>query len=260
MSKQRPKDKLERRAEREARQPGSAAPKARRKRQGKAPRKSSGLIGGISGPTLALGLGAILLVGGLIYLVTQASSDPHSGPADFQLAQEDANPSLPGVYFPPHPGVDGIPGTADDREHFAQGVDIPICTQAQIDANQGSNPLCYTSNPPTSGPHGDRPMPFSVLENPAPKENLVHNMEHGGIVVWYNTTDEGIIDQLEDIVQDQINRRRFVVMSQYPGMEPDTVALTGWTRLDKFPIAEFTRERVEDFISEHHKRFNPEGF
>lgn len=260
MSKQRPKDKLERRAEREARRPGSTVPKARRKRQGKASRKSSGVIGGISGANLVLGLGAVLLVVGLIYLVTQASSDPDSGPVDFQLAQEDADPGLPGVFFPPHPGSDGILGTPDDRDHHAQGVDIPICTQAQIDANQGTNPVCYTSNPPTSGPHGDRPMAFEILENPAPKENLVHNMEHGGIVVWYNTTDEAIIDQLKEIVQGQINRRRFVVMSQYPGMEADTIALTSWTRLDKFSIADFSKERIEDFISEHHKRFNPEGF
>ena len=260
MSKKKPKDKLERRSEREARQPGATAPKARRTRQGKAPRKTGGLIAGLSGGTIALALGVILLSVGLIYLVTQSSSDGDTGPADFQLAQLDDDPNLPGVYFPPHAGADGVPSTSDDREHFAQGVDIPICTEAQIEANGGTNPLCYTSNPPTSGPHGDRPMAFTILENPAPKENLVHSMEHGGIVVWYNTTDEDVIKELEDVVQGQIDRRRFVVLSQYPGMEPDTIAVTGWTRLDKFPIADFTKERVEDFISEHHKRFNPEGF
>ena len=53
----------------------------------------------------------------------------------------------------------------------------------------------YNSNPPTSGPHSATPMPFKVLDNPAPKENLVHNMEHGGVVVWYNTDDAGVIDR-----------------------------------------------------------------
>ena len=43
-------------------------------------------------------------------------------------------------------------------------------------------------------------------------------------------------------------------------MEPDTIALTAWTRLDKFSVEDFTAKRVEDFIAEHHKRFNPEGF
>ncbi len=257
MSKKKPQERLEQRAEREARQPGSATPKARRKRQAQATRKS----GGLSAGSIALGLSAILLVVGLIYLVSQTGGD--AGPSDFEKAQEaalDDDPNLPGVYLPPHPGQDGVLGTADDRLHHVQGDDIPICTEAQIEASQVSNPVCYTSNPPTSGPHGDRPMAFEILENPAAKENLVHNMEHGGIVVWYNTTDEDVIKELEDIVRGQIDRRRFVVMSFYPGMEPDTIAVTSWTRLDKFPTSDFTKDRVEDFIAEHHKRFNPEGY
>jgi hypothetical protein len=43
-------------------------------------------------------------------------------------------------------------------------------------------------------------------------------------------------------------------------MEPNTIALTSWTRLDKFPVSEFNRNRVSTFIEEHNKRFNPEGF
>jgi hypothetical protein len=99
-----------------------------------------------------------------------------------------------------------------------------------------------------------------VLENPAPKENLIHNMEHGGVVVWYNTTNQEVIDQLKSITNSALDRRRLVVMSQYSGMEPETVAITSWTRLDKFPVSEFNRNRVNDFIEEHNKRFNPEGF
>ena len=43
-------------------------------------------------------------------------------------------------------------------------------------------------------------------------------------------------------------------------MEPKTIAITSWTRLDKFPVAEPTEERLQRFIDENHKRFNPEGF
>jgi hypothetical protein len=85
-------------------------------------------------------------------------------------------------------------------------------------------------------------------------------MEHGGVVVWYNTDNAEVIDNLTDIVNEQLDRRRLVVMSRYTGMEADTIALTAWTRLDKFPVSDFTEKRVEDFISEHNKRFNPEGF
>ena len=154
----------------------------------------------------------------------------------------------------------------DDRAHVGNGVKIPICTADQIaqnklsDSSYGPAGVCYNSNPPTSGPHASNPMPFKVLDNPAPKENLVHDMEHGGVIVWYNTSNQDVIKQLSDIVNENLDRRRLVVMSQYTEMEPDTIALTGWTRLDKFAAGEFTKKRVQDFISENSKRFNPEGF
>jgi hypothetical protein len=85
-------------------------------------------------------------------------------------------------------------------------------------------------------------------------------MEHSAVVVWYNTDDQGIIDQLKSIVNEALDRRRMVVMSQYTEMEPNTIALTSWTRLDKFGVGEFDKKRVSDFISENQRRFNPEGF
>jgi hypothetical protein len=49
-------------------------------------------------------------------------------------------------------------------------------------------------------------------------------------------------------------------MSAYDGMEPETIALTAWTRLDKFPAGQFDAGRVRAFILAHNKRFNPENF
>jgi hypothetical protein len=209
-------------------------------------------------------LGAILIVGALVYAVLQVNN-VDDGPPAWMEAQLDENPSLPGQYVTPHPGADAVfdSGTnrqSDDRQHFANGTIVPICTADQIAAGTVSNPLCYTSNPPTSGPHAASPMSFKVLENPAPKENLIHNMEHGGVVVWYNTENQSVIDQLAGIVNDELGRRRLIVMTKYTAMEPETIALTAWTRLDKFPAGQLDRKRVTDFIEEHQRRFNPEGF
>jgi hypothetical protein len=204
-------------------------------------------------------LGALAVVALIVYAVVSQTSATNE-PPEWQTAQLDSDERLPGTYFAPHPGPDGLAGNSDDRQHFGNGVVQPICTQEQIDAGQIFDPICYHSNPPTSGPHASSPMSFGVLQNPAPKENLIHNMEHGGVVVWYNTTNEDVIDDLESIVREQYNdRRRLVVMSSYSGMEPETIALTSWTRLDKFPVGDFESKRVNDFIEEHQRRFNPEG-
>lgn len=212
----------------------------------------------MSGTTL--GISAIVLLVGifLVYSLTQIGGGDST--PDYLQAQRDDDPDLPGQYIAPHPGADGTVETSDDRSHFGTGTVVQLCTADQVASGNISNPLCYPSNPPTSGPHADQPMPFRVLENPAPKENLIHNMEHGGIVIWYNTSNQDVINQLKSITQDNVDRRRFVVMTQYTGMEADTIAVTAWTRMDKFPASEFNKKRVDDFISEHHKRFNPEGF
>jgi hypothetical protein len=254
---QKPSSRLQRRDERAARQPGNEQ-RRRRQRPGTTPVRGpeSSLL---SLKNILIGIGVVLIASMLIYAVTQVDN-VDTGPSDAQKAQEDADPSIPGVYYPPHPGADAELNTRDDRLHYAPGTVIPICTQEQLDSGNLSDPLCYTSNPPTSGPHSSTPQGFTNLENPAPKENVVHSMEHGGVFVWYNTTDPAAIDLIKSVVTENEDRRRFVGSTIYTEMEPETIAITSWTRLDKFPVAELTKERLQTFIDANHKRFNPEGF
>lgn len=204
-------------------------------------------------------MGTFVVLGVLVYAVLQSGNAP-AGPSGAEKALMDDSAELPGTYVPPHPGADAELSTDDDRQHVASGVTIPVCTAEEIAQSKVSDPVCYTSNPPTSGPHSSSPMPFRVLDNPAPRESLVHNMEHGGVVIWVNTTDPRIVQEIKSAVQAALDRRRLVVMSPYPSMEPETIALTSWTRLDKFGASEFNKKRIEDFIAVHQRRFNPEGF
>jgi hypothetical protein len=186
-------------------------------------------------------------------------SGPTPVPAD-EIAEQDADPALPGVYYPPHPGADGIYGSDDDRGHVPPGTVIPICSPTQLASGLFYAPLCYPSNPPTSGPHASFYPQLGVQTNAVPKEQLVHSMEHSAVIIWVNTANEALWRELTTIVQDLIAQRKLVVMSRYAEMEPETIALTGWTRLDKFPVSEYTQKRVVDFVLVHERRFNPEGF
>lgn len=264
----RPNNRMQRRDDRVARQ-GGGSQRVRRERRGGA--SSSAPRGGIPVTMFAIAGGIIAIVALLVYAVTQ-SDNTDSGLSAAQEAQMDDDPSIPGVYYPPHPGADGQPDTGDERLHEAPNVIIPLCTDEQIEAGQLSDPsygsagVCYHSNPPTSGPHSSTPQGFENLENPegpessVRKENIVHSMEHGGVFIWYNTDDQEAIDLIHDVVNDNTDRRRFVGSVAYDSMEDETVAITSWTRLDKFPVSELTRDRLQDFIDANHKRFNPEGF
>jgi hypothetical protein len=182
-------------------------------------------------------------------------------PSAWAQVQVDANPALPGAFVPPHPGADGkLNEGSDDRAHFANDLAMPICSAEQLAANNVSNPLCYPSNPPTSGPHAASAAPFRVFTSPVGKEFLVHSMEHGGVVIWYNTGNTQVVQQLTALTESNIQRGKQVVLTPYPGMEADTVAVTAWTRLDKFPVGQFSIDRLQAFINTHERRFNPEGF
>jgi hypothetical protein len=46
----------------------------------------------------------------------------------------------------------------------------------------------YSSNPPTSGSHYYNPAEDGAYDNPPPDIQLVHNLEHGRVIVWFKRT------------------------------------------------------------------------
>lgn len=62
----------------------------------------------------------------------------------------------------------------------------------------------YNSDPPSSGPHYEIPADPAFYSSPIEPERVVHNMEHGQIVLWYSpdlTAEEK--DVVEEIVKDE---------------------------------------------------------
>lgn len=56
----------------------------------------------------------------------------------------------------------------------------------------------YDTSPPTSGNHAETPADAGFYPNDLPKETVVHNLEHGQIVIWYDpSAPQETIDALE---------------------------------------------------------------
>ena len=172
---------------------------------------------------IAAAVGGLALVGLLAWAIIdqQRSSPP----------EDDRSTSLPGVYY------------ADQGRGHLQA---------------GEQYNSYNSNPPTSGPHAPSPTSWGVHTTPVPKENLVHNMEHGGVLILYNCTSrcDDIVTALADYTNAELAKGKNIVMAPYPGMQQH-IALVGWTRLDAFD--DLDMERVQRFIDTHERRFNPEN-
>ena len=123
----------------------------------------------------------------------------------------------------------------------------------------------YNSEPPTTGPHSPAPAPWGVSDTTLAREVPVHNMEHGGVVIWYNCAagdlDEAacreLRDGLADITVAKGAEGKQVLMLPYADMDV-LIALTAWSKLDT--LDELDAERVALFIDAFDRLFNPENF
>jgi hypothetical protein len=188
----------------------------------------------------------------MVVVVIQAGEGGSSESAA-TAAEQDRDPNLPGQWVDPG-------GVYPDTGDHVDGT-VPLCEDATTPVNADGKPTCYGSNPPTSGPHSPKDVRWGIYVEPVPKEQLVHSMKHGGIVIWYNCSDcDELVAAIRDVAEGYLSDGRELVMTPYPGMEENTIALTAWSRLDKFSVQDYSEERLRRFIEAHERRFNPEGF
>lgn len=121
------------------------------------------------------------------------------------------------------------------------GVAYPIVGNNHI--NPGQKGAGYNSNPPTSGPHYPDPAKWGVHDQPLPDEQLLHNLEHGGIWISYqDEKDQQLVSALRDIAKDYAVK---VIVTPRP--EDDSkIAVAAWGRLLK--LETFDRGQILDFI------------
>jgi hypothetical protein len=106
-----------------------------------------------------------------------------------------------------------------------------------------SKPFKYNSFPPSSGRHYFTPAVYDFYTEPVDKYQLVHNLEHGAIVVqWGNKVPESQVEKIRQWWQDDA---RGIVAAPLPGLG-DKIAVTAWTHVAKctaFNDAAFSKFR-----------------
>lgn len=65
--------------------------------------------------------------------------------------------------------------------------------QSHIGADVASPPplSSYASVPPASGPHDQSPLPAGIYSSAPPVYRVIHSLEHGAAVVWYDPAASG---------------------------------------------------------------------
>ena len=114
--------------------------------------------------------------------------------------------------------------------------------QTHIDPGFTDHPA-YSSNPPTSGWHWPQAAPWGVYDVTQPDEQLIHNLEHGGIWVSYklSTVDAETIAKLKDFTK----RYRKIIVEPREANEAN-ISLAAWTRLEN--LDQYDEAKIVTFI------------
>jgi hypothetical protein len=144
---------------------------------------------------------------------------------------------------------------------FGGGGNSATVGTRQVDAgrthiDEGTQGSGYTSIPATSGPHwssANSPGPWGVYTSAQPQERMIHNLEHGGIVIWYQPAAISTADlaTLTQFVQQQITTARFkVILTPWSGTSFDhNIAVTAWDWLLYLDTPDL--DMIRAFIDDH---------
>ncbi|MGD2027743.1 MAG: DUF3105 domain-containing protein [Anaerolineales bacterium] len=173
--------------------------------------------------------GTVLVLGFILFLIFR----PAPGQAPIV---GDQNPGV-GTYIPP-----------ESADHVADG-----------------EPVDTPTDPPTSGTHYASPMPAGVYTVDSPEYlnathdgYLIHSLEHGYIIFWYNCdliSEENCSSLLAE-VQDTMDKYNDVKLIAFPRPTIEVpLVLTSWGYMQEMET--FDRGLAEDFI-ETNRRLAPE--
>jgi len=108
-----------------------------------------------------------------------------------------------------------------------------VCANLQTLTDEGRDHLTagetptYHTNPPTSGTHNPVPLPAGVYDANADVTQLVHSLEHGYIIMYYNDLPQ---DQINQLVNLQRSDPYKMIVAPYTNMS-SRVALVAWDHM-----------------------------
>lgn len=140
------------------------------------------------------------------------------------------------------------------KEDLRQNEEIQVETfadQGREHIPVGAAHEPYNSSPPTSGPHYATWEKYGFYKKPLVPEKLVHNLEHGDIVIYYRPDlGEEVMGHLRELSKFTYEGSGVLVVPFPEGVDwPEEVIATAWTKMlrqDKFDEA-----KLETFIARY---------
>jgi hypothetical protein len=121
------------------------------------------------------------------------------------------------------------------------GEEVPVASAEHV--AEGSDPGPYASNPPAGGTHYASELEAGFYEEDAPEAGmaypagpLVHNLEHGYVIFWYNCAAyEGDCSTLKETIRAAMDKAGRTKLIAFPWTDMQVpLAMTSWGRIMEF--------------------------
>ena len=133
------------------------------------------------------------------------------------------------------------------------GTNFPIAGRDHV--AEGTR-ITYDTVSPTSGDHWPTPAQCDFYEDTLPNEQIVHNMEHGQIVVSYNLAAESDVQALRDTLNSIELYKIWGLARAYNDIQPGEINLSTWGVADVFMGID--KDRIERFFKTYAGNLGPE--
>jgi hypothetical protein len=144
----------------------------------------------------------------------------------------------------------------------AAGEAVPIMANAAEHVPDGADPGPFNTDPPTSGRHYGQPMEagFYAVGDPEtqtayPEGYLLHSLEHGYVIFWYNCDEleepdcSVLKDQIKTVMEDMGSTKLIGfprASIEYP------LVMTSWGQMQ--PFETFDETLARKFVSANRNR------
>lgn len=145
------------------------------------------------------------------------------------------------------------------------GEQIAIMPNAGKHFLKGINPGPFYSNPPTSGQHYGQPLESGFYEVgdpetqiPFPDGFILHNLEHGLVIFWYNCDllDEIACTLLKTQIKKVMDGFNKVKLIGFPWTKLEVpLVMTSWGKTQSFAM--FDEEMTKEFVQSN-RNYSPE--
>ena len=195
---------------------------------------------------------------GLVLLVIPLFAIPFLAACASPLEAPGPDPTISGaskLTDPPPTPYESAPVTEDRR--FPTAAAGPIQHEIMSTRSHVADgvTVTYNSLPPTSGDHWAEWSRCGFFPLPIPDERLVHNLEHGNIVVSFNLTTREV-GRLREALEEIDISAEWGVSRSYDRIPPGTVALAAWGVSDTMPG--IIPERIRSFFETFAGKQGPE--